>query len=186
LYRLSAGEARRIRSLVAVTRGCIIEVGRELAASRFSCLQPMRTGAGVLYAYNTGTLLDRGYGNQSGVAEFGWTEDTAQRYMRVAKAVQMPQRAVFDGLTIDAGAHQLCPPKMAAHKPSPIWVSPTSSPRNGNFRRSDAPATEIRMSPNLGGSLGTSWFLDQTYHDVTGRVARRSIMTPGGGHRRGS
>jgi len=76
--------ADRIRSLVNVARGCIIEISRELIEAK----QDIPHGYWLPW-------LER---------EFGWTEDTAQRYMRVANAFQIPQRAVFEDLAIDATA----------------------------------------------------------------------------------
>lgn len=76
--------AQRIRSLVNVARGCIIEIGRELIEAKDECAH-----GGWLPWLET---------------EFGWSEDVAQRYMRVARAFQIPQGAVFADLTIDATA----------------------------------------------------------------------------------
>jgi hypothetical protein len=76
--------AQRIRDLVGVARTCIIEIGRELIAAK------AQVGHGEWLPW----LRD----------EFGWSEDTAHRYMRVGRAFQIPQRAEFDGLTIEATA----------------------------------------------------------------------------------
>jgi hypothetical protein len=76
--------AERVRNLVSTARVCILEIGRELLAAK------REVPSGQWLAW-----LD---------TEFAWTEDTAQRYMRVARAFQIPHDAVFDGLTIDASA----------------------------------------------------------------------------------
>ena len=76
--------AQRIRDLVGTARLCIIEIGRELIAAK-----KMVAHGGWL------PWIDR---------EFGWSEPTAQRYMQVARAFQIPQREGFERLTIDATA----------------------------------------------------------------------------------
>jgi len=76
--------AQRIRDLVSVARGCIIEVGHELIAAKAELVH----GEWLPW-------LDQ---------EFGWSEAAAQRYMQVARAFQIPQAEGFKGLTIDATA----------------------------------------------------------------------------------
>lgn len=76
--------AQRIRDLVNVARGCIIEIGRELIEAK------TMIGHGGWLPW-----LDR---------EFGWSDETARKYMRVAEAFQIPTRLGFEGLTIDATA----------------------------------------------------------------------------------
>lgn len=78
--------AHRIRSLVNVVRGCIIEVGRELIAAKAE----LPHGEWLPW-------LER---------EFGWDERTARRYMQVAEAFTIKSDSVsdFTGLTIDATA----------------------------------------------------------------------------------
>lgn len=83
-YMTLPQRADRIRSLVNVVRGCIIEVGRELIEAKAE----VPHGQWLPW-------LER---------EFGWTEDTAQNYMRVAKAFEIPNGSVFGALTIDATA----------------------------------------------------------------------------------
>jgi hypothetical protein len=65
-------------------RICIIEIGRELIAAKAE----VRHGEWLPW------LKD----------EFGWTDMTAQNYMRVARAFQIPNDLVFEGLAIDATA----------------------------------------------------------------------------------
>jgi hypothetical protein len=76
--------AQRIRDLVGVARVCIIEIGRELIAAK-----------GKVAHGEWLPWLD---------AEFGWSEDKAHRFMRVARAFQIPHCAEFAGLTIEATA----------------------------------------------------------------------------------
>lgn len=79
-----AQRAERIRSLVNVARGCVVEIGHELIAAK----------------------AERPHGEWRSWLkdEFGWSHDTADRYMQVAGAFQMSHAATFDGLTIDATA----------------------------------------------------------------------------------
>jgi hypothetical protein len=79
-----ADRAQRIRDLVGVARTCIIEIGRELIAAKAD------VGHGAWLPWIE--------------AEFGWSQDTAERYMQVARAFQIPHAAEFGGLTIDATA----------------------------------------------------------------------------------
>jgi antitoxin (DNA-binding transcriptional repressor) of toxin-antitoxin stability system len=79
-----ADRADRIRSLVNVARGCIIEIGRELIEAKAD--QPH--GQWLPW-------LER---------EFNWSVPTADRYMQVARAFQIPQYEDFASLTIDATA----------------------------------------------------------------------------------
>lgn len=76
--------AERIRNLVNVVRGSIIEIGRELIAAK----------AEVAHG-NWLDWLD---------AEFGWSERTARNFMRIAEAFKSARLADFDSLTIDATA----------------------------------------------------------------------------------
>jgi hypothetical protein len=76
--------AQRIRDLVGVARVCIIEIGRELIKAK------EEVGHGKWLPW-----LD---------AEFGWSDETARKYMRVAEAFQIPTKLGFAGLTIDATA----------------------------------------------------------------------------------
>jgi hypothetical protein len=77
--------ADRIRNLVNVARGCIIEIGRELIAAKAE----LRHGEWLPWLEH----------------EFGWPARTAQGYMQVAEAFsQIRETRVFDGLTIDATA----------------------------------------------------------------------------------
>lgn len=61
--------AQRIRDLVAVTRGCILEIGRQLIAAR-----------------EDPNLADRIIWQAWLKDEFGWKESTAYKYISVAKA----------------------------------------------------------------------------------------------------
>jgi hypothetical protein len=74
----------RVRDLVNVARGCIIEIGRELIAAKTD----LRHGEWLPW-------LER---------EFGWSEPTATRYMNVARAFKSCSVQDFTGLTIDATA----------------------------------------------------------------------------------
>lgn len=74
--------ARRIRNLVDVARGCIIEVGRELIAAK------AEVAHGEWLPW-----LER---------EFGWSIRTADNYMNVA--AKFASVANFSGVTIDATA----------------------------------------------------------------------------------
>jgi Protein of unknown function (DUF3102) len=76
--------ADRIRGMVTTARTCIIEIGRELIAAK------ARTGHGGWLKWIE--------------AEFGWADETARKYMRVAEAFQIPTTLGFDGITIDAVA----------------------------------------------------------------------------------
>jgi hypothetical protein len=76
--------AQRIRELVGTARLCILEIGRELIAAK----------ATVVHGEWLGWLKD----------EFGWSDETARKYMRVAEAFQIPTKLEFAGLTIDATA----------------------------------------------------------------------------------
>jgi hypothetical protein len=78
-------EGGRIVSVAAgMARGCIVEVGRELIEAKALCAH----GQWLPWL----------------LVEFGWSEDTAHRYMQVAKAFQIPHAAEFSVLTIDATA----------------------------------------------------------------------------------
>jgi hypothetical protein len=79
-----ADRAQRIRDLVGVARTCIIEIGRELIAAKAD----LAHGQWLPW-------LD---------AEFGWSDNTAHRYMQVARAFQIPHSGEFGELTIDATA----------------------------------------------------------------------------------
>jgi Protein of unknown function (DUF3102) len=75
--------AQRIRDLVGTARICIIEVGRELIAAK----------AEVAHG-DWLPWLDQ---------EFGWSEDTAQNYMRIARGFpQIPKASVFTGEALTA------------------------------------------------------------------------------------
>jgi hypothetical protein len=76
--------AQRIRDLVGVARTCIIEIGRELIAAK----------------------ADVGHGGWMDwiESEFGWSEMTATKYIRVARAFESKPDLDFAGLTIDATA----------------------------------------------------------------------------------
>lgn len=76
--------ATRIRALVEVARHCIIEIGHELIAAKTECAH----GEWLPW------LRD----------EFGWSDQTANRYMQVARAFQIPHSEGFRALTIDATA----------------------------------------------------------------------------------
>ena len=76
--------AQRIRDLVGVARTCIIEIGRELIAAK------AEVSHGEWLPW-----LDR---------EFGWSQQTASNYMRVAEAFKLPSLGNSGGLTIDATA----------------------------------------------------------------------------------
>jgi hypothetical protein len=75
--------AQRIRDLVTVTRGCIIEIGRELIAAKAE----VRHGEWLQW-------LDR---------EFGWSIETARKFMQVAEAFpEIPTRLEFDASALYA------------------------------------------------------------------------------------
>jgi hypothetical protein len=77
--------AQRIRTLVTVARGCIIEIGRELIAA-------------------SDDVPHGEWGDWLRV-EFDWTIKTAQKYIDVAAAFRSEHGSLgFDGLTIDATA----------------------------------------------------------------------------------
>jgi DUF3102 family protein len=76
--------ADRIRSLVGVARGCIVEVGRELLDAKAFCAHG-----------GWEDWLEH---------EFGWTQMTATKYMRVASAFKSKPSLDFESLTIDATA----------------------------------------------------------------------------------
>jgi hypothetical protein len=76
--------AQRIRDLVGVARGCIIEIGRELIKAK------AEVGHGKWLPW-----LD---------AEFGWSQPTASRFMQVAEAFKSFSVNSLAGLTIDATA----------------------------------------------------------------------------------
>jgi len=76
--------AGRIRSLVNVARGCIIEIGHELIAAK----------AEVAHGEWLPWLE----------TEFGWPARTAQAYMNVAEAFKSASLAHLPALTIDATA----------------------------------------------------------------------------------
>jgi len=80
-----APRAERIRDLVDVARGCIIEVGRELIAAK----EEVPHGQWLAW-------LQR---------EFRWSHDTAMNYMRAARAFpEIPNGSEFDGVTIEGRA----------------------------------------------------------------------------------
>jgi hypothetical protein len=84
-YSVRAG---RIRDLVDVARGRIIEVGRELIAARAEISHGQWLG-----------WLDR---------EFRWSHDAATNYMRVAQAFQIPNGSEFPAFNIEAPISHFC------------------------------------------------------------------------------
>jgi hypothetical protein len=79
-----AHRAQRIRDFVGTARTCIIEIGRELIAAK----EELNHGEWLPW-------LDK---------EFGWTEMTATRYMRVAGAFKSNTMLDFGVVSIDRGA----------------------------------------------------------------------------------
>lgn len=76
--------ADRVRSLVSVARGCIVEIGRELIEAK----RDIPHGQWLPWLET----------------EFGWALRTAQNYMQAAEAFKYATVAHFSDLTIDATA----------------------------------------------------------------------------------
>jgi hypothetical protein len=88
--------AQRIRDLVSVARGCIIEIGRELIA-----------------ASESDEIKHRGW-EEWLISEFGWSDVTARKHMRVARAFHWKSGSQSsEPLTIEASAlYLLSAPEM--------------------------------------------------------------------------